>query len=157
MVSPPYVIYFSPFLCYNEHGREVNLVDDFAKKILKAMYKHSTVDDNDFTWAISEKFQTLFRFNSTIANFAREVEAPLEDVRKAVNYLEEEGYVEYLEVSGPGSRPARIGFRLTHKGKNWKSFHRQKILDYVANKWIDFLALIIALAAFIQSCIALVN
>lgn len=132
-------------------------MDYFAKKILKTMHKQCTINDDDFTWSFSGKLQKFFRFNSTLSDLAQEVEASVEDVRKAVNYLEEEGYIEYLDMSGPNGRSSHIGFQLTHKGKNWKSFRRQKIFDYVANKWIDLLALIIATAAFIQSCIALSN
>ena len=49
--------------------------------------------------------------------------------------------------------PALISASLDHKGLHWKEFRRAEIIKYLEEKWIDFLAMLLALAALLISLI----
>lgn len=74
-----------------------------------------------------------------------------EDIRAAVRHLEETGLLEYSEISNGFI----WGFHLSHKGLNWKYYNRKAIFDYIADKFPDFIAVIISLISLITSIIAL--
>ncbi|WP_066454476.1 hypothetical protein [Anaerotruncus rubiinfantis] len=69
----------------------------------------------------------------------------------AIKFLESR---EYVEIERTDLGAPRV-VRLSHFGVNRKRYKIEDFLRYVRDKWIDFLALIIAISAFIQSCIAL--
>lgn len=68
-----------------------------------------------------------------------------------VRFLEEKGYLESIKTQMGHS----VGTRLSHKGLHWKEFRRQEILLYFEDKWIDFFALLVSIAAIILSVISL--
>ena len=74
-----------------------------------------------------------------------------EDIRAAVRHLEATGLLEYSETSSGYI----IGFHLSHRGLHWKYFNRKAIFDYIADKFPDFIAVIISLISLITSIIAL--
>ncbi len=85
-----------------------------------------------------------------IKNFSDELKCSSETVKSAVRFLHERGYLEYQTL-----RNDPIGFHLSHMGLNYKYFRRQEILKYVADKWIDFFALLLSVAALVTSIISL--
>lgn len=74
-----------------------------------------------------------------------------EDVRAAVRYLIETEFLEYFKTSSDYI----IGFHLAHRGLHWKHYNRKAIFDYIADKFPDFIAVIISLISLITSIIAL--
>lgn len=102
----------------------------------------------------SKDFTDLCNFS--IDDLSKNIEIPVEDVRAAVRYLESENYLEYQTISSKSGK-LNIGFHLSHKGLSWKYFRRKEILDYIADKWVDFFAALIALLSLIISIIALMR
>lgn len=72
---------------------------------------------------------------------------------QCLSFLEGCGYVVKLRTSSGKS----FGVALSHKGKNYRYFRRQQFLSYIADKWIDFLALITSIIAVIISLLALLK
>lgn len=77
-----------------------------------------------------------------------------ESLRGTVRYLHDLGYIDYQKYSGTDRNAA---FALSHKGENWKYFQRLKVLDYLADKWIDFFAFVASVCSLIVSVFALLN
>ena len=80
-------------------------------------------------------------------NFCTAIAMPPENVRAAVRYLKEQGYLEYQMYNGLDGRQRSHGFFLSHKGLNWKYFQRQEIRKYIADKWVDCFVALISLAS----------
>ena len=78
---------------------------------------------------------------------------PVEEFSNALNQLIAEGWAEYVFTRNGN----RSGVKLTHNGVHYKEYLRREMVRYLADKWVDILALVVAAAAFIQSCIALAN
>lgn len=53
-----------------------------------------------------------------------------EEVRPAIKFLEENGYVEYATLDSPAGE-VEVGFSLTHKGIHYKEFNRLEMLDFL--------------------------
>mgnify|MGYP000351463469 CR=1 FL=1 len=87
-----------------------------------------------------------------IDDLAQKLSMPTEDIRAASRFLVEKGYLEYQKA---GDRNA--GFHLSHQGLHYKYFRRQKILKYIAEKWIDFFALLLSICALIVSVISILR
>ena len=98
----------------------------------------------------------LYGEGISIVDLSQKLGRDVEDIRAAVRFLESSGYLEYTRLNSK-SGSSNIGIHLSHKGLNWKHYRAEKLLSYVADKWIDFLALAVSIIAFIQSCIALSN
>ena len=131
-------------------------MNKLCKKIIHELQKRSKQSGRDYSCSLPNAFINIC--DTSLAEFASDIGSPVSDVRSAVKYLVDDGYLEYITMhprSGSSSSP--IGVRLSHKGKNSKEFDREELKRYIADKWIDFLALVIAIIAFIQSCIALSN
>lgn len=75
-----------------------------------------------------------------------------DDVRALIRYLKEKGYLETITSSSSGSN---VGVCLSHKGRNRWAFAWQNFLHYIEEKWIDFFALLAAIAALVISIVAL--
>ena len=86
-----------------------------------------------------------------IDQLAEKLNIRVEDVKTTVRYLVETEFLEYLQTSSGHI----IGFHLSHRGLHWKYFNRKAIFDYIANKFPDFIAVIISLISLITSIIAL--
>lgn len=75
-----------------------------------------------------------------------------EDLRANIRFLNDSGYIDYQKFHGSDKNAS---FSLSHKGLHWKYFRRQEIIRYLEDKWIDFLAMLMSLASFILSIIAI--
>lgn len=118
-------------------------VDKTCKKILDKMISEGKGTEYICTWG------------DELASFAASIGVPTEDVRAAVRYLKETGYLEFqMYHSSNGSSHSR-GFFLSHRGLNWRYFRRKEVLDYIADKWVDFFAALIALLSLVISIAAL--
>lgn len=93
-------------------------------------------------------------FNSGLDSLASELNVDTESLRATVRYLHDIGYIDYQKYSNSDKNAA---FALSHKGENWKYFQRLKALDYLADKWVDFFAVLISIGSLIVSVIALFN
>lgn len=63
-----------------------------------------------------------------------------------IEFLERCEYIKIIRAKGTNNA---TGVQITHKGRMRKEYHRQELLRYFAEKWVDFLAMLIALAALI--------
>ena len=68
-------------------------------------------------------------FQDDLDNMAGKIQIPVEDVRAAVRYLEDEKYVRYSKTSS-----GRVfGFYLEHKGLHYKDFQRTENITHIIN------------------------
>lgn len=72
-----------------------------------------------------------------------------EAFRSALNNLSSENFITFSEKSSSN-------FLLNDKGRYYYQFILKRIRSYVLDKWIDLLALIIAVAALIVSIVSIV-
>ena len=93
---------------------------------------------------------TYHDFDEDLAKIANVLGSDSETIRAAVRYLEQGGYLKY---GYSGHTP--IWFYLDHKGLHWRYFRRREILDYIADKWPDFIAVVISLLSLVISVLAL--
>lgn len=70
---------------------------------------------------------------------------PVHEMISAIDFLEKEGYLTTRRVPSG----ALISATLTHKGKHPKEFNAIGIKRYLLDKWVDILALVISILAFI--------
>lgn len=63
----------------------------------------------------------------------------------AIRFLETKGYIEYLTANND----IHIGITLSHVGMHLGEFSRINFFEYIKDKWIEILALIISILAFI--------
>lgn len=90
-------------------------------------------------------------FSSGIDLVASELKVDTESLRATVRYLHKTGYIDYQKFVNSEKIAA---FALSHKGENWKYFRRREILNYIAEKWIDFFAAIISVISLVISVIS---
>lgn len=85
-----------------------------------------------------------------ISYLANKIGISNEEAIAACKNLDKIGFAEihYTDV-GMGKIPDYI--TLTEDGAKYKSVLRQKRIDYLSDKWIDFLALVVAIVAFIRT------
>ncbi len=93
-------------------------------------------------------------FNEGLDHLASSLQVDSESLRATIRYLHSLGYIDYQKYSGSDRNAA---FALSHRGENWKYFRRQDILNYLADKWIDFFASIISIGSLVVSIIALLK
>lgn len=101
------------------------MLDNTSKKVIQFL-----LNCPDYTFAVYRSFPDFI---------------PRHELLNAIDYLEQEGYVITHRVDGQ----SLISATLTHKGMHSKEFNSIAIKRYFLDKWIDFLALIISIAAFI--------
>lgn len=70
---------------------------------------------------------------------------PTEELLSSIDFLEKEGYLTTSRVPSG----ALISATLTHKGKHPKEFNSIALKRYLLDKWVDILALVISIFAFI--------
>lgn len=119
-------------------------MDKTCQKIIRSMLKNGT--DCDFVCGFADSELCDF----SITQMSDEINENASNIRAAVKFLEEQGHVQYQYLCTSSGKKA-IGFRLSHKGVNWKYFERKETLDYIAEKWVDFVSAIISLIALILS------
>lgn len=99
----------------------------------------------------SECNGTLNFLRIPIGDATEHIGISTQDLQQCLSFLEEDGYVTRLRTSSGNF----CGVSLSHKGRNYRYFRRQQILAYVADKWIDFFALVSSVVAIIISVIAI--
>lgn len=107
----------------------------------------------EFLFSKGKGTEYICRYDEKFENLAVELHISVEDLRAAVRWLESQGFLEYQRY-GNGKV---AGFHLSHQGLHWKYFRRRKIMHYIANKWTDYLAVLISLLSLIISVIALLQ
>lgn len=70
-----------------------------------------------------------------------------------LDYLEDNGYVTVTRDDSMN----HIGVKLAHKGFHLKEFRRRELLNYIAEKWVDFIAMLMAAGSLVVSIIALLS
>lgn len=95
--------------------------------------------------------EAKYGFHNT-ADLADATGLPHAVVCSACEQLAEEGYME-IEYTG-NINPIVSDVRLTELGASYSEVQRAARLAYIASKWIDFIALIVAIIALIVSIAA---
>lgn len=93
-------------------------------------------------------------FFSDLDTHAKTLNTSAESLRATVRYLNETGYIDY-QKSNKSDR--NVSFSLSHKGENWKYFRKKEILNYIAEKWIDFFAAVISVVSLVISVISMIS
>ena len=123
-------------------------MDRTSKKILKKLIRAKK--GTEYVCVFDSAWESIG--DISIENFSASIKRRTEDVRAAVRFLESSGFLEYQRGNG-----RNVGFHLSHMGLNWKYFRRKQRLDYIADKWPDFIALMISILSLVTSVVALVK
>lgn len=116
------------------------MLDKLSRNVLDFMLK----DSND-------PAQHYYNFQDDIDRIAAHCQTTSETIRAAIRYLHDLEYIKYLQTSSG----LTVSFYLDHQGLHWREFRRAEIIEYIQDKWIDCLSLLISFAALIISIIAL--
>ena len=123
-------------------------MDPTSRKII--CYMNKSPKGAEYSIALSPLATSYM--DASILDLSKSIQVPLENTRTAVRYLEKTGYIEYIYSNGK-----KVGFSLSHMGVNWKYFRRQNFLKYLADKWVDVLALVLSICSFALSLTALLQ
>lgn len=93
-------------------------------------------------------------FFSDLDKHAQNMNEDTESLRATVRYLHEIGYIDFQKSR---KSDKNVSFSLSHKGENWKYFRRKEILNYIAEKWIDFFAAVISVISLVISIISMLS
>lgn len=78
----------------------------------------------------------------------------VDEIISALESLEQTDMVQIQYLTIRSYRPTIDWIRLTERGIYYKDFEKEKRINYLKDKWIDFLALVVASAALIISIAA---
>lgn len=87
----------------------------------------------------------------SVYDLAQLASLSVDEIISVAQALEENGMaqIKYLTV---GCYPRVVdGIRLTEQGIHYKDLEKENRINYLKDKWIDFLALLIALIALLKS------
>lgn len=70
-----------------------------------------------------------------------------------MDYLESGGYVSVRRDKLNNHKSVK----LAHKGFHLKEFRRREFLNYIAEKWVDFIAMLMAVGSLVVSIVALMS
>lgn len=93
-------------------------------------------------------------FNDGLDELSSAMNIPTQTLLANIRFLHDSGYVDYQYYANTDRAAA---FVLSHKGLHWKHFRKKEILDYIADKWIDFFAFIVSILSLILSIVALLQ
>lgn len=100
-------------------------MNQLCKKIIRELQKRSKRLGKDYSCSLPNAILNICDTN--LRAFASDIGSSDSDVRSAVKYLEQEGYLEYIIMrSHFGDSSLPLGFRLSHKGKHSKEFDREE-------------------------------
>lgn len=111
------------------------MLDKLSKSLLEYLNKPKNAADR------------FYDFSGDLNALAKDLHVDEEELRAAVRYLNENGYLKYQLANN--AKPFK--FSLDHKGLHWREFRRQEIAKYLEEKWIDFAALLLSVIALICS------
>lgn len=78
----------------------------------------------------------------------------VDEIISALESLEQTDMVQIQYLTIRSYRPTIDWIRLTERGIYYKDFEKEKRINYLKDKWIDFLALVVASTALIISIAA---
>lgn len=90
----------------------------------------------------------------TVDHISRRCGLPEADAQRAVEYLVEGDFLKYCDLSKlPGKHASYCDppIVLTELGTNYRTVRRLEILTYLADKWMDIAACIIAIISLVWS------
>lgn len=111
------------------------MLDKDCKKLLNALISDLKEEPRD-GYYLSDL--------SVMTNFS------VADVERITEHLCSEGYLKNFSHEFPGVFYSQ-SYCLTERGKFYKKILRKRVLDYIADKWMDILATIIALISLLIS------
>ena len=100
-------------------------MNKLCKKIIYELQKRNKQFGKDYSCSFPSAFINIC--DTSLAEFASDIGSSASDVRSAVKYLVDEGYLEYITMH-PRSDGSffPVGIRLSHKGKNSREFDREE-------------------------------
>lgn len=87
----------------------------------------------------------------SVHDLGRLTSLPGHAIISAIEALEQNDMAQIKYLNLPNHRSVIDGIRLTERGIHYKDLEKEDRLNYLKDKWIDFLALIIALIALLKS------
>ena len=75
----------------------------------------------------------------------------MNEIKSVIESLDQLGFAQITYLNLPNYRPAIDTIHLTERGIHYKDLQREEKLNYFKDKWIDFLALVVALIALLKS------
>ena len=111
------------------------------KKVLKIIRKtNPKLPNNYYDWNDIWEFVQI-KYQQKISDI---------EYISALNNLHNQGFITFADKH-------KTAFSLNSCGRYYTEYIRNKIINYILDKWIDFFALIIAIAALIISIISLLK
>lgn len=115
-------------------------MDRLSKKIFKFLLSH-----------YEDPSKRRFLLDDTVPAICDALSVDDGTVLAALCYLESIEYIAYIK----GRNGSAYGFVFTHKALHHREFTIRAFCQYLIQKWIDILALVVAVIALIVSIIAL--
>ncbi|WP_435321687.1 hypothetical protein [Muriventricola aceti] len=75
----------------------------------------------------------------------------MNEIKSVIESLDQLGFAQITYLNLPNYLPAIDTIHLTERGIHYKDLQREEKLNYFKDKWIDFLALVVALIALLKS------
>ena len=124
-------------------------MDKTSKKLLFALKEKSGDQGINFVFEHQE-----ITGRTCYYSVAKEIGINKNECSGIINYLKKTGYLIPRFYSGPHGK-TEYGVSLSHEAIHYKEFQWISFKKYVAEKWIDFLALVISGFALIISIISM--
>ena len=86
-----------------------------------------------------------------IGDLSKEINLPFSSALAACQELEHDGFARIKVIDLPRGPKVYESITLTEKGAHYKDFLLEQRMDYIKDKWIDFLALAISVIALVKS------
>ncbi|MCI8601075.1 MAG: hypothetical protein HFE45_05715 [Oscillospiraceae bacterium] len=123
-------------------------MDKLSRKILKFMRTHG--EGTDFVCPIDDDWGFQYEHMCTFKELVQAIQDSESNILSAIKWLGDNGWVEFETISG-NDREIPVAFRLSHKGMHKEEMTWAEAKKYVMEKWIDFLALLVAFIALIRT------
>ena len=75
----------------------------------------------------------------------------MNEIKSVIESLDQLCFAQITYLNLPNYLPAIDTIHLTERGIHYKDLQREENLNYFKDKWIDFLALVVALIALLKS------
>ncbi|MCI9331391.1 MAG: hypothetical protein HFG05_04360 [Oscillibacter sp.] len=104
-------------------------MDKMMKRVLKYLNRQKNPSSH------------TYNLDSDLEKIASAVKSDKEAVRHCIRCMEKYEYINWIS----NQHGTHVRFSLDHKGLLWKEYRWKEIGRYLADKWIDCLALLVAL------------
>ena len=95
--------------------------------------------------------QTDWYKKYSVRDLAKLSDLSIDEVKSVIESLNQLGFAQITYLSLPNYPTAIDTIHLTERGIHYKDLQKEEKFNYFKDKWIDFLALIVALIALLKS------